>query len=1027
MEGKKKYFVLVLFLLLALMIFAFANPITDDGKEFQDNGNDETEQVEKPEVIVDTEDNNENYVPVVRPVQPVQNNQTAEEQEDEIDTTYEDALAAVEYAEASYKAEDVEKAKELVNKVTDTTKKGELEDRLAEVEAGIEVMELIEELEYQVGKATEREDIVSAKDYRDENEVAKKLDALTNEDVKEALQERLDKVNEYLDDETAPVVNIKDKDIFTEDVEITVEDENDVTITLTKDGKEVEDTSKTAGDGNYTLVVVDKAFNEVTINFVVDGTAPVVDEGDDLTLEAGVDTVPELTAKAIDEVQGEWTITPAYINRHNADNTIDRNLPAVDINVVGKYNVVFQAKDNAGNLSEKKSKMVYVVDTTGPVIELPGQEGKNNNEFIILKDSYITIKDYLRANVTDNVDEDKVIEPLNFRKCYPSGSGKSCEKYTLESNGGFDTSVAGIYYKVTYQATDSHNNTTTKTMLLVVDEPYEPVIKNNTINVEKDLTLNSKPFYNDKTREEELTINGNGHTITQNVNKAYKYTWDVTGTRPMQSNMFTSANNSLVTVNDLNFAGTMYSITLGHYRSSNQSGFTTVLNNVNVINTKVASFSGGLSPAMSIYGKATLNNVNVYGTTLSELDTNPQWPVYDVIMVNNTDTTINGGKIGTIFTWPKAYLEINNAEIGTIDTQIEYRSDYTKAGLVIGENTKVEKIIIRENKAVVTIKSTAEVGVLDLCANEETNMYLNIEPGAKIGKVIVKNGDSCLEMTYEEWQPVVTLAEDTTLDKVLEVKEGREKVLDLNGKTLTVSNEEVSDLIQNNGKLTIKNGKVINKTPGAAIKNNENSELILEKIAFEDATNKNQDVIINNGKLTVTDCTFNIKGSNGNVAIKSSGDLVIKNVKIDNASTVAYSVNIYGGNSTIDNLTINSNRGGIGVLGGNVTVNNSDINVKNKYYAFYIVSNYDTNVTINSGTYKTTRHSAIYISKSTGSLLLTINGGNFSSSQKAAVTLGTGITKDNFVIKGGKFIKYNATAYIAEGYEQKTDGTVVAK
>ena len=811
MEGKKKYFVLVLFLLLALMIFAFANPITDDGKEFQDNSKDETEQVEKPEVIVDTEDNDENYVPVVRPVQPVQNNQTTEEQEDEIDTTYEDALAAVEYAEASYKAEDVEKAKELVNKVTDTTKKGELEDRLAEVEAGIEVMELIKELEYQVGKATEREDIVSAKDYRDENEVAKKLDALTNEEVKEALQERLDKVNEYLDDETAPKVNINDKDVFTEDVEIIVEDENDVTITLTKDGEELEDTSKTSGDGIYTLTVVDKAFNEVTINFVVDGTAPVVDEGDDLTLEAGVDTVPELTAKAIDEVQGEWTITPAYINRHNADNTIDRNLPAVDINVVGKYNVVFQAKDNAGNLSEKKSKMVYVVDTTGPVIELPGQEGKNNNEFIILKDSYITIKDYLRANVTDNVDEDKVIEPLNFRKCYPSGSGKSCEKYTLESNGGFDTSVAGIYYKVTYQATDSHNNTTTKTMLLVVDEPYEPVIENNTINVEKDLSLNSKPFYNDKTREEELTINGNGHTITQNVNKTYKYTWDVTGTRPMQSNMFTSANNSLVTVNDLNFAGTMYSITLGHYRSSNQSGFTTVLNNVNVINTKVASFSGGLSPAMSIYGKATLNNVNVYGTTLSELDTDPQWPVYDVIMVNNTDTKINGGKIGTIFTWPKAYLEINNAEIGTIDTQIEYRSDYTKAGLVIGENTKVEKIIIKENQAVLTVKSTAEVGVLDLCANEETNMYLNIEPGAKIGKVIVKNGDSCQEMTYDEWYKLITtfekfdtamklggelkLINDIRVAKIVKQPATSQVVLDMNGKKLTIKDASIDPMI----------------------------------------------------------------------------------------------------------------------------------------------------------------------------------------------------------------------------------------
>ena len=261
MESKRKYFVLILFLLLALMIFAFANPIVEETTDFKDSDN-KTEEVEKPEVIIDTnkEDNN-NYVPVVRPVQPVQKEETTEEKEDEIDTTYEDALAAVEYAEATYKVEDVEKAKELVNKVTDTTKKGELEDRLAEVEAGIEVMELIKELEYQVAKATERKDIVSAKDYRDEKEVAKKLEALTNEEVKEALQERLDKVNKYLDDETAPKVNINDKDVFTEDVEITVEDENDVTITLTKDEQALEETSKTSFGTIGLLKSIPCAFN----------------------------------------------------------------------------------------------------------------------------------------------------------------------------------------------------------------------------------------------------------------------------------------------------------------------------------------------------------------------------------------------------------------------------------------------------------------------------------------------------------------------------------------------------------------------------------------------------------------------------------------------------------------------------------------------------------------------------------------------------------------------------------------------
>ena len=79
MESKRKYFVLVLFLLLALMIFAFANPIVEESTDFKDSDN-KTEEVEKPEVIIDTdkEDNN-NYVPVVRPVRPVQKEETTEE------------------------------------------------------------------------------------------------------------------------------------------------------------------------------------------------------------------------------------------------------------------------------------------------------------------------------------------------------------------------------------------------------------------------------------------------------------------------------------------------------------------------------------------------------------------------------------------------------------------------------------------------------------------------------------------------------------------------------------------------------------------------------------------------------------------------------------------------------------------------------------------------------------------------------------------------------------------------------------
>ena len=204
MEGKKKYFALVLFLFLGLMIFTFANP-SEEEKEFIDGESNQNEKVEnskdkldeqKPVEQEETINGQQNNLNNVTNNTDNNNDTTQNREEDYLGK----ALAAVEKAEASYTKEDVEAAKQLVNNVTDATEKGKLQNRLEEVEAGITVLELVEKLEEQVEEATAKTDMTEAKDFRDENEIAEKIQALTNENVAEELQKRLDEVSKLLDD-----------------------------------------------------------------------------------------------------------------------------------------------------------------------------------------------------------------------------------------------------------------------------------------------------------------------------------------------------------------------------------------------------------------------------------------------------------------------------------------------------------------------------------------------------------------------------------------------------------------------------------------------------------------------------------------------------------------------------------------------------------------------------------------------------------------------------------------------------------
>jgi hypothetical protein len=261
------------------------------------------------------------------------------------------------------------------------------------------------------------------------------------------------------------------------------------------------------------------------------------------------------------------------------------------------------------------------------------------------------------------------------------------------------------------------------------------------------------PFYNDIESTNEVTINGNGKTVTQYITSVDKMQWKGNHTTPsgmnipVLANVFSSKAGQKVTIHNLTLTGTMNSIMFGNYENAASNWFNTELNNVNIINAKVVSLSPSIAPGAVVYGNATLNNVNIYGTQRSELEnssSDPYWPIYDLAAVNSSNTTINGGKFGSIYLWAKAVMTINNAEVDVIDTLT------TTGHLEIASGTTVNRINMNGTNAYkpdVTIKAGATVKTLDL--TKITNLTdIVIEDGATVETVLTAEG----EMTLEAWK-----------------------------------------------------------------------------------------------------------------------------------------------------------------------------------------------------------------------------------------------------------------------------------
>lgn len=411
---------------------------------------------------------------------------------------------------------------------------------------------------------------------------------------------------------------------------------------------------------------------------------------------------------------------------------------------------VFGYTDKAGNggdaitvANHGKYNKVYF-DAIAPTIKMVGTMGKNNNEHRVPVGSFLDLET-IEATVSDNSLENPIkVRPVSIMKYYPASFNKAGHVYEIDENSLFDTDTVGVRYNVTYSYTDDSGYTTTRTMLLIIDDYKNPVAvdmgTHREINVTKNVNSGYLPFYNEVNNDKDLVINGNGHTVTQTV-QDFTFYWndiynDYNAVRPVIANLFSTQDNKNITINDLTFKGTTQFISLGHWNSTNgaaSGNYSFNLNNVNVVGLEYASrLTVGVAPAVLVYGNFVFDDVNIYDNHLSEKFMPYGDTEWDVVTNDYSNGIIKNSKIGTLRTWTRTSLVIENTDIKLL--QVGARKAHNGV-VTIKAGTVIDKLVIGMGDAVLNIEEGAIVKELDYNNKVASKLTLNIAEGTVLSEV----------------------------------------------------------------------------------------------------------------------------------------------------------------------------------------------------------------------------------------------------------------------------------------------------
>lgn len=229
---------------------------------------------------------------------------------------------------------------------------------------------------------------------------------------------------------------------------------------------------------------------------------------------------------------------------------------------------------------------------------------------------------------------------------------------------------------------------------------------------------------------------------------------------------FTTENNNLLTVNNVEFAGKVQFIAFGEYRDKgNYVEFTNNLTNVTAKDMVVTHSVGianvetvdYMAPLFFLRGVTTLENCEFTGTTSLAPDKkdyngkmHPVLP-YDCGVPNGCEAIFNNSKVDRLYAWSHAKITLNNTTVKYIRCSTHNHS-VPEAHLTIGAGTVVDEIVVTSTGLAKFVKID---GVKTLVA-EYWSPSLVIKSGATVKKLDM-NGRTMDDVKIEDGATVVEI------------------------------------------------------------------------------------------------------------------------------------------------------------------------------------------------------------------------------------------------------------------------------